>query len=660
MASSSGESSHGSSSGTRTRGRQFASQQTDLVTAGESSKAKVTSACDACKRRKVKCTGTQPCDRCVASGVTCTFGSSAGRTSAVSYTRHLEEKIAELQALLRQRPMLESDRQREEVEESRENARGNLIDALTGPEDDHIFVSQADGATSFHGRLAGLSVLRTVRDLCTQVSGTTDMPFEFTGQALVESFDTNLLDVPSANRMATFALLPSRERLQKIVGIALNNVLNCKECLDRDVLKRQVTHLYDRDPDDYTQEDRRALGLIYALMALGRRHEPEDEDYEANHGTDMLVLKGVTYFRAARSIVDGCEVHDLNSIRTLIVMTSYLISSSMMSMAYGYICAGVTAAMRMGLHVSSTSLRNKFTPAELTERRQVFGVLTMMDTYISSILGMPNILRDADPDAIVPAPEEEMHDLGRAWSLANPLSPVSETLLNAKLFAIQAKILQEHYPPSKYAVNSNGKFSIPDGKIDAFAAELETWHADLPEMSPSNVVDDRALRSQLLLRFCFHSVQVSLYRPFLHHVARDRNDPTFNFKGYEFGSACIKACTQVVWLIDAIDRHGFLHEAQWFNTYHLAFAASSLMLFILSNRDGPTVEESQVAVVKAKELLGKQARRNIAARRCYESLARIPGTEAEVLGEGGSMSPRTRFMVGIGALDPLVERTGRP
>ena len=86
------------------------------------------------------------------------------------------------------------------------------------------------------------------------------MPFEFTGQALVESFDTNLLDVPSANRMATFALLPSRERLQKIVGIALNNVLNCKECLDRDVLKRQVTHLYDRDPDDYTQEDRRALG----------------------------------------------------------------------------------------------------------------------------------------------------------------------------------------------------------------------------------------------------------------------------------------------------------------------------------------------------------------------------------------------------------------
>lgn len=118
------------------------------------------------------------------------------------------------------------------------------------------------------------------------------MPFEFTGQALVESFDTNLLDLPSANRMATFALLPSKERLQKIIGIALNNVLNCKECIDREQLKQQVTHLYERDPDDYTQEDRRSLGLIYALMALGRRHEPESEVSTLNPGTEMLVLKG--------------------------------------------------------------------------------------------------------------------------------------------------------------------------------------------------------------------------------------------------------------------------------------------------------------------------------------------------------------------------------
>lgn len=335
-------------------------------------------------------------------------------------------------------------------------------------------------------------------------------------------------------------------------------------------------------------------------------------------------------------------------------MSSYLVSSSMISMAYGYICAGVTAAMRMGLHVSGSSMASRFSAAELTERRQVFGVLNMIDTYVSSVLGMPNILRDADPDATIPAPEEEMHDLGSSWSLNNPLSPVSETILNAKLFRIQARILQENFPASQRPTNDEGKYEINEEQIQKFEAELKQWHEDLPEMSPSGV-DDRAMRSQLLLRFCYSAVQVTLYRPFLHHVARDKHHPQFNYKGYAFGSACIKACTQVVWLIDAIDRHGYLHEAQWFNTYHLALAASSLMLFVLATKDGPTVQESRTAALKARELLGKQARKNIAARRCYESLARLPETMAEEGAEGG-MSPRTRFMVGIGAMEPLAMR----
>lgn len=332
-------------------------------------------------------------------------------------------------------------------------------------------------------------------------------------------------------------------------------------------------------------------------------------------------------------------------------MTSYLASSSMMSMAYSYCCAGVTASMRMGLHISSSAMRNKFSAAELTERRQVFGVLNLVDTYLSSVLGMPNILRDADPDATIPAPEAEMHDLGRSWSLNNPLSPVSETILNAKLYRIQARILQEHFPASKYSTNDQGKIEIDDRKIAEFEQELEKWHEDLPDMSPTGV-DDRAMRSQLFLRFCYSSVQVSLYRPFLHHVARDKSDPRFNYQGYTYGSACLKACAQVVWLINAIDRHGFLHEAQWFTIYHLALATSSLMLFVLATKDGPTVEESRVAAMKARELLGKQATKNIAAKRCYESLAQLPEMLAMPSTEAGGdgMSPRTRFMVGIGAL----------
>lgn len=68
------------------------------------------SACDTCRRRRVKCDGNQPCDRCVRSGVACTYGSVASRTSAVSYARQLEQKVAELQGLLRERPQAESSK----------------------------------------------------------------------------------------------------------------------------------------------------------------------------------------------------------------------------------------------------------------------------------------------------------------------------------------------------------------------------------------------------------------------------------------------------------------------------------------------------------------------------------------------------------------------
>ena len=108
-----------------------------------------------------------------------------------------------------------------------------------------------------------------------------------------EAFDSNFLDMPSYNRLASFALLPSREKLQRTITIALDHALNCEEPVDRERLNGQIDDLYERNADDYTQENRRALGLVYALMALGRRYEPDVSDQDANRGPELLVLKGL-------------------------------------------------------------------------------------------------------------------------------------------------------------------------------------------------------------------------------------------------------------------------------------------------------------------------------------------------------------------------------
>lgn len=63
---------------------------------------KLSTACDTCRRRRVKCDGSQPCSRCVRSKVSCTFGSVIGRTSATSYAHHLEQRVIELETRLRE------------------------------------------------------------------------------------------------------------------------------------------------------------------------------------------------------------------------------------------------------------------------------------------------------------------------------------------------------------------------------------------------------------------------------------------------------------------------------------------------------------------------------------------------------------------------------
>ncbi|KAK4612288.1 hypothetical protein CLAFUW4_12869 [Fulvia fulva] len=531
------------------------------------------------------------------------------------------------------------------VQRSKSIARDNVVDILTGPEDDFISPSQSSGSP--------LSVLVPFKNLCTKAAGTPPSAAEQPRRTLAEAFDFDLLDTPSYNRMASFALLPSRERVQRMVSIALDSALNCQDPVDRERLGAQIDDLYERNADDYTQKNRQALGLVYALMALGRRYEPDAADENTNRGSELLVLKGVTYFRAARSIIDTSDTHDLDAVRTLVVMTVYLLSSSMISKAYTCICTAVNFSMRLGLHVSGASLASKFQNSELTDRRRVFAVLNLLDTYMSCILGLPNILRDADPSQIVPAPEEEMEDEGTDFVARNPFTPLSETILSAKLFRIEAEILGEQFSRDRYSVNDHGKHEIDYRFVANIEAKLQDWHEALPGMPPDSL-GDQALKSQIMLRFCHAAVQLMLYRPFVHHVVRSQEDPDFNYKGYALGSSCIRTSMQAVWLVDAFDRHGYLHEALWQTIYILALAGSSLMLFVLGAREGsPTIAESRHAALKARELLGKLASKNISARRCFESLSDLPEsaparppTQEDTSRDA---SPHSRFMMGIGA-----------
>lgn len=107
-----------------------------------------------------------------------------------------------------------------------------------------------------------------------------------------------------------------------------------------------------------------------------------------------------------------------------------------------------------------------------------------------------------------------------------------------------------------------------------------------------------------------------LYRPFLHHAAKDlRPYREIRYKAYACGSACVKAAMQVVWLAEALEERGLFNEAHWFVALIVSFAATILMLYVLSNEGDESIQQEADAAERMKDLLARHAARSLSARR---------------------------------------------
>ena len=79
-------------------------------------------------------------------------------------------------------------------------------------------------------------------------------------------------------------------------------------------------------------------------------------------------------------MLDVADCHDIISLQTVLCLIIYLQASSMLSTCYSYICAGVAASLRMGLH--STEVLESYTEEQRQTRRCVFAVLNIMGMKI--------------------------------------------------------------------------------------------------------------------------------------------------------------------------------------------------------------------------------------------------------------------------------------
>lgn len=151
----------------------------------------------------------------------------------------------------------------------------------------------------------------------------------------------------------------------------------------------------------------------------------------------------------------------------------------MLSTCYSYICAGVAAALRMGLHVPSAS--DGLPEHERNVRRCLYSVLNIMDTYVTTALGLPKTLRDVQKDHSLPMIDHETPEASARLVFDHPNAPLAATHAHAKLISILERVVQYIYPVIGPIAQKNGHYSVSYSSVAIIETELDSWFNALPD-----------------------------------------------------------------------------------------------------------------------------------------------------------------------------------
>ncbi|KAF4478564.1 C6 transcription factor [Fusarium agapanthi] len=458
------------------------------------------------------------CVHCYAGNVICTYGSTSARIRPLDYIRHLESRVADLEAQLAGSAPRNNDHARTSVGLSEATLQTgssqtlpgavDAIDTLIGPKDD--LLSTFDGSETCHGAFASLNVLRIVIDKCDSLANI--MAPLSSGRILAEAFSKGTAPFPSEQVMSLAADLPDFSECQRLCYVAIEEALPCYECIDRETFFAQLVRVHAKPREELDPNNRAFLALVFALLGFAKRYGADNHSTTEAYSNRDAILQG------------------LDILRAITYQVLFLASSCMLSKAYTRLSIGVATALHMYLHVSGPSLGPGLQlPAEhMFQRRQVFSLLYAIDTYIASTLGVPKLFNPVDSHRILPLRDENLKDHDISLARQNPHTPEAETLVGCQILVTLGEIHTRQNPFVKgMALNSNSRtYKLTSQDVASLKAQLTEWYNSLLPVDQVPPVE-RALHAQLAIRHTYAVTQLALHRPFLHHLKRKAGDHGF-------------------------------------------------------------------------------------------------------------------------------------
>lgn len=187
------------------------------------------------------------------------------------------------------------------------------------------------------------------------------------------------------------------------------------------------------------------------------------------------------FFKAGRQLLEITDCRDLVSLQAICFMVLFLQSSAKLSTCYSYVGIALRSALRLGLH---RSVAADFNPLERELRKRIFWVIRKMDIYVSTLLGLPQMLSDDDIDQEYPL--EVDGDYITTEGITQPPSNYTPLMAgcnaHTRLSNIILKVVKYIYPVknARYRSKSDQRYMVSHSKIREIERDLQNWMEELP------------------------------------------------------------------------------------------------------------------------------------------------------------------------------------
>ncbi|KXH68293.1 fungal specific transcription factor domain-containing protein [Colletotrichum salicis] len=571
-------------------------RSSSAATANRRRSHKVSRACDFCKSKKLKCSGTIPCDVCTRKRLSCIYdatyrrgrpptpppaGSSSHETSEarLAPSTSLEDprrplpSAAPLPSLAPRDPPLARqgaarprsvDLAAEEPEIVGGGRRSLLPVSRASPE---VEIAEIEG--QYVDTTSSLTFLhRAWKRLSSQKSNTTDVPGNVPSGTDQHQRLTRAGDKPLDSQSLDVSTLPDQSIGLDMLDFYFDVCLVTYRCLHHGYVAQWFEILLANAKNNrplHHEIGYAKASIVLTILAIVTLRQSKVRDVGEEESADLR--RSDALFCQALSLTDmEIGLPKLESSQARLLQVLYLLQTSRMNQAWYVFGSILPIISALGLHRKSGRNRARSDKDYILSqcRKRTFWVAYTIDKYLSVVFGRPRMYRDDDIDQDFPdcVNDEDMTPQGRSSDEPEMDCHVESLIFHAKLAQIIDGISREVY--SIKPVHKDDRLMI----AHRYGKALHRWRESLPHhlgtVRPLSLIPSfRRQNTALKLAYC-HAI-MHANRPFLlgaggpRHGQRSPLDDSID--------ECITAAKTALETVDSMASDGTLFHAFWWTPY---------------------------------------------------------------------------------------------